>query len=342
MRALSLFAGIGGFDLGLELAGFETVAQVEIDDYCNKILEYQFPQAKRYRDIKEVTGEQITKDCGAIDVICGGFPCQDLSYAGKSAGLEGEKSGLWWEMHRLIGELKPAWVIAENVDALRNRGLNRVHASLEELGYQVWCFGIPASALGAPHQRRRLWIVGYSESKRQRKPDNKANAGATGGQARCIPGGTGTVVDSKSIGSGTRSVPGGSEPSAASPTNPGGDVVNPHGDGAQAGSVTRNDQQEISTAGDSSAMADTCGDGIWGQSGWRSRTDWSTYSPFAFPASPGREQYEWEEPRTVESSMGVTTDGLPRKLALRACGNALLPATAFIIGRAILRLDRIM
>lgn len=342
MKVLSLFAGIGGFDLGLELAGFETVAQVEIDDYCNKILEYQFPQVKRYRDIKEVTGEQVTKDCGAINLICGGFPCQDLSYAGKSAGLEGEKSGLWWEMHRLIGELKPDWVIAENVDALRNRGLNRVHASLEKLGYQVWCFGIPAGALGAPHQRKRLWIVGHSQSERQRKPNNKANAGATGGQTRCIPGGAGSLVDPESVGSGAGGVPGRSKPSAASPANSSGNVVNPNSDGAQEGAIARNDQQEIPTACDTSAMAHADSNGVWEQSGWRSRTDWSTYSPFNFPVGPGQQQHEWEEPRTVESQMGVTADGLPRKLALRACGNALLPATAFIIGRAILRLDRIM
>lgn len=291
MKVLSLFAGMGGFDLGFELAGFNVVAQVEIEPYCKQVLKYNFPTARQYGDIREVTGGQILRDCGAIDVICGGFPCQDISSAGKGAGLDGSRSGLWWEMHRLIGELKPAWVIAENVAALRTRGLDRVHASLEELGYKVWCFGIPASALGAPHQRKRLWIVGYSQSKRQRKPNNKANAGTAGGQARRIPGGTGTLVNLNS-------------------------------DGAQEGDITRNDQPEIPTACDTSSMAHADCNGIREQSGWRSRTDWSTYSPFNFPVGPRQQQYDWEQPRTVEFSLGTFPYGLSEHMVKRGLAYA--------------------
>ncbi len=90
MRVLSLLAGMGGFDLAFEMAGFDVVAQVEIDSYCQRILRHHFPQAKLYGDIRRVTGEQITGDCGAIDVVCGGFPCQDISQAGKGAGREGK------------------------------------------------------------------------------------------------------------------------------------------------------------------------------------------------------------------------------------------------------------
>ena len=310
MKVLSLFAGMGGFDLGFEMAGFNVVAQVEIEPYCKQVLRYNFPTAKQYGDIRSVTGEQILRDCGTVEIICGGFPCQDISSAGKGAGLDGERSGLWWEMHRLIRELQPTWVVAENVDALRTRGLDRVKASMEEMGYQVWCFGIPASALGAPHQRKRLWIVGYTQSKRQRKPNNKADAGTTGGQAWRLPGGASALV-------------------------------NFHGDGAQAGSVTGNNQSEIPTASNPSSMSHADSDGIREQSGWRSRTDWSTYSPLNFPTGPGQEQYGWEQPRTVESSMGVTTDGLPRKLALRAIGNSIVPAIAYSIARTIGRMERV-
>lgn len=291
MKVLSLFAGMGGFDLGFELAGFNVVAQVEIEPYCKQVLKYNFPTARQYGDIREVTGGQILRDCGAIDVICGGFPCQDISSAGKGAGLDGSRSGLWWEMHRLIGELKPAWVIAENVAALRTRGLDRVHASLEELGYKVWCFGIPASALGAPHQRRRLWIVGHSQSKRQRKPNNKADAGTTGGQAWRLPGGASALVNS-------------------------------HGDGAQAGSVTGNNQSEIPTASNPSSMAHVDSDGIREQSGWRSRTDWSTYSPLNFPAGPGQQQYDWEQPITAQFSLGTFPYGLSEHMVKRGLAYA--------------------
>lgn len=308
MRTLSLFSGIGGFDLGLEMAGFETVAQVELDSYCQKILPHHFPGAKQYQDIRTVTGEQIKRDCGAIDVVAGGFPCQDISHAGKGAGLDGERSALWWEMHRLINELRPRWVIAENVDALRNRGIDRVVASMEELGYTVWCFGIPASALGAPHQRKRIIIVGHSKG---------IGSGARRGSARR------------------------SQQAPTSASDPGASVAHANSDGAQAGTITGNAESKITTTCDTSTLAHTDSDGIRDESGRCCRQDW-TYSPFNFPAGPGQEQYDWEAPRTIESRMGVTANGLPRKLALRACGNALVPATAYVVGRAILRLDRIM
>lgn len=296
MKVLSLFAGMGGFDLGFELAGFNVVAQVEIEPYCKQVLKYNFPTARQYGDIREVTGGQILRDCGAIDVICGGFPCQDISSAGKGAGLDGSRSGLWWEMHRLIGELKPAWVIAENVAALRTRGLDRVKSSLEEMGYQVECLGIRASSIGATHQRKRLWIVGYSQSKRQRKPNNKANAGTAGGQARRIPGGTGTVADTDGIPGSTCSM-----------------------EARSAMVATTEIGKEL---GGNGAVVNSHSDGIREQSGWRSRTDWSTYSPLNFPAGPGQQQYDWEQPRTAQFSLGTFPYGLSEHMVKRGLAYA--------------------
>jgi len=170
LRLLSLFAGIGGFELGLERSGgFQTVAQCEIDPYCNKVLAKHWPEVKRYGDIRELTAARLAADGITVDAICGGFPCQDISTAGKGAGIEGERSGLWGEYARLIGELRPRVVFVENVAALLGRGLDRVLGDLAALGYDAWWDCIPASAVGAPHQRDRLWIMAYAAGERRRE-----------------------------------------------------------------------------------------------------------------------------------------------------------------------------
>ena len=162
LELLSLFAGIGGFELGLERSGgFRTVAQCEIDPYCNKVLAKHWPEAKRYGDIRELNAAALHRDGITVRAICGGFPCQDISNAGKQVGIEGERSGLWSEYARLIGELRPEVVFVENVSALLGRGLDRVLGDLAALGYDAWWDCIPASAVGAPHQRDRLWLVAY-------------------------------------------------------------------------------------------------------------------------------------------------------------------------------------
>ena len=159
LRILDLFSGIGGFSLGLERAGMQTVAFCEIDKVAQQVLRKHWPNVPIFDDVKTLKGEQL----GTIDVICGGFPCQDLSFAGKGAGLTGARSGLWWEFHRLIKEIKPSWVIIENVAALRSRGLDKVLGSLAEIGYDAEWHCVPASAVGAPHQRDRVWIVAYPQ-----------------------------------------------------------------------------------------------------------------------------------------------------------------------------------
>jgi len=152
----SLFAGIGGFDLGLERAGMEIKWQVEIDPFCRAVLAKHWPDVRRYEDVRTVGAE-----LGYVDVICGGFPCQDISTAGKGAGLAGERSGLWSEYLRLICHLRPRYVVVENVAALLARGMGTVLGDLAEGGYDAEWDCLPAVAFGAPHRRDRVWIVAY-------------------------------------------------------------------------------------------------------------------------------------------------------------------------------------
>ena len=174
MKVGSLFAGIGGFDLGLERAGFEIAWQVEIDPYCQRVLAKHWPAVTRYGDIREVDWHAVEP----VDLLCGGFPCQDISLAGKGAGLTGERSGLWFEYAKAIEVLKPRYVLIENVSALRSRGLDQVLGSLAALGYDAEWHCIPACAVGAPHTRNRVWIIAYPQ--RDQQPREKSRHGKAG------------------------------------------------------------------------------------------------------------------------------------------------------------------
>ena len=166
-QLLDLFSGIGGFSLGLERSGnFKTVAFCEIEPFCRSVLKNHWPEVPIYEDVTKLSAERLESDGITVDAICGGFPCQDISTAGKGAGLEGERSGLWFEFHRLIKETQPKIAIIENVSALRSRGLDQVLRSLFEIGYDAEWHCIPASAVGAPHKRDRIWIVAYAQSER--------------------------------------------------------------------------------------------------------------------------------------------------------------------------------
>ena len=158
----SLFAGIGGFDLGFERAGMTCKWQVEIDDYANRVLKKHWPEVRRHRDIK--TFPPSPESDWSVDVICGGFPCQDISYAGRGAGLEGERSGLFFDAIRVVRELRPRLVCMENVAALLTRGLDVVVGTLAEIGYRVEWHCIPAAHVGAPHIRDRVFIHAYRNS----------------------------------------------------------------------------------------------------------------------------------------------------------------------------------
>ena len=164
MKVLSLFSGGGLGDYGLELAGMEIVGQVEIDDYCQKILKLRWPEVSKFRDIREVKGNEVIKRCGGIDLISGGFPCQPFSCAGQQRGKEDDRY-LWPEMLRVVSEIKPTYVLGENVTGIIKSSLDEVLSDLENIGYSCQSFVIPACAFDAPHKRNRVWIVAYSNSK---------------------------------------------------------------------------------------------------------------------------------------------------------------------------------
>lgn len=163
MNHASLFSGIGGFDLAAQWVGWANVFQVEIDGYCQQVLARHFPDTERYGDIKQFDGSKYR---GAIDVLSGGFPCQPFSLIGKRRGTS-DKRYLWPDMLRVIREVQPRYVVAENVLGIISLELEQVCSGLEREGYEVWPFIIPACSVGASHIRRRVWIVAYSGSKRR-------------------------------------------------------------------------------------------------------------------------------------------------------------------------------
>ena len=165
MKVLDLFSGIGGFALGLEAAGFETAAFCEIDPYAQKVLKKNWPGVPIYEDVRRITADRLVSDGIGVDVITGGFPCQDISVAGNQKGIDAERSGLWSECARLLGEIRPRYAIFENVtNLLTGDGgdwFKRVLWDISSVGYDAEWHCIPASAVGAYHHRDRVWIVAY-------------------------------------------------------------------------------------------------------------------------------------------------------------------------------------
>ena len=159
-----MFSGIGAFSLGFERCGFETVLFCENDKFCRSVLREHWPRVPIFHDVKE-----LKFDCD-IDILCGGFPCTDISDAGamwgEREGLDGEASGLWSEMRRVIGEVRPRYIVVENVAAILHRGLGDVLRDLAEVGYDAEWHCIPASHAGGSHLRDRIFIVAYADSAR--------------------------------------------------------------------------------------------------------------------------------------------------------------------------------
>ena len=160
---LSLFSGIGGLDIAAEMAGFKTVGQCEWADYPTKILEKHWPDVPRWRDIRTLTKESFHERTGlhTVDIVSGGFPCQPFSIAGKQGGKDDDRY-LWPEMLRVIRELRPSWVLGENVPGIVNLALDQVLSDLENEGYASQAFIIPACGVDAPHKRDRVAILAYS------------------------------------------------------------------------------------------------------------------------------------------------------------------------------------
>lgn len=171
MRVLDLFSGIGGFSLGLERAGMQTVAFCEIEPYCRAVLAKHWPGVKIYEDIRTLTADVLERDGIAVDVLAAGFPCQDVSRAGRKVGIEGERTGLWDEVARLVGELRPSRCVLENVEGLLDGdGMATVLGDLASLGYDADWGCVDASYVGAPHKRTRVFIVAHPASLGQQEP----------------------------------------------------------------------------------------------------------------------------------------------------------------------------
>jgi DNA (cytosine-5)-methyltransferase 1 len=167
VRMLSLFSGIGGIDLAAQWAGIETVAFCEIDPFCQKVLKKHWPDVPIFSDIRTLTKEVLDDaGVGRIDIVAGGHPCPPYSYSGQRKGAADDRH-LWPEMRRVISEIRPDWVVNENVAGFASLGLDEALSDLERLRYTAQSFNIPACAINAPHERQRIFTVAYAKSEQR-------------------------------------------------------------------------------------------------------------------------------------------------------------------------------
>ncbi len=335
MRVLDLFSGIGGFSLGLERAGMETVAFCEIEPYCQKVLAKHWPKVPIYDDVRRLDADTLRRDGIDIDLICGGFPCQDISLAGKGAGLAGERSGLWFEYRRIIRDVRPQWVIIENVPAILSRGGSVVTNDLAALGYDCMWECIPACAVGAPHRRDRWWCVAYANSGRGRSNltggDNADGAHARGSQANRLPG---TVCEKRGKAGVANPSSNGRKPRRAGNTSEGPRWRQPDGSGIS-----------------SDLVSNANGNHGHGRGGNVQVGRQSIAGEIAEDGNASRAQ------RSIESGMGGMADGfspwldepgdIPRVAKgvskrvdrLKGLGNAVVPQIPEMIGKAIMEVQ---
>lgn len=300
----SLFSGIGGLELGLEWAGVgHTVWQVERDPFCRSVLERHWPNANRYDDVRTVGAHNLEP----VDVICGGFPCQDISYAGKGLGLSGGRSGLWYEFARVVGEMGPRFVVVENVAALITRGIGDVLGTLSDLGYDAQWRAIRASDVGAPHRRERIFIVAYA---RRGSVQLVGERGIVRGAASSDQGcGNQRERHGDAAGNGGAEAVGNADK-----------LDGNHG--RHGASVDSGERIESEAVREQRIAQSGLGFATHGIPGQMAR----------WPASPGQAQHEWEAPRTVEKADN-------RAAKLRALGNAVVPQVAQEIGKWLLSIE---
>jgi DNA (cytosine-5)-methyltransferase 1 len=298
VRFVSLFAGIGGFDLGLERAGMQCVGQVEINPFCQRVLAHHWPHVKRIGDIRDVDGTEF----GAVDLICGGFPCQPFSHAGKRKGKTDDRY-LWPEMLRVIQAYRPAWVLGENVAGIVNMALDTVLSDLETQGYQCEAFIIPACAVDAKHERKRVWIVAHTDSGRRSPVVNH--------------GGRTTENSRRKINIEPRRT----------------DVSNSHSSGCgerRGAESIQSKQYPAQYAGQTFSYS--INDGY-------NRTERNEAEPCSYESN----NWLFERGNTwePEPSVGRVANGVPGRVdRLRSLGNAVVPQVVEIIGMAIMATER--
>lgn len=293
---LDLFSGIGGFALGAYWAGmrFDGHYFSEVDEYAIRVYRQRFPDAIGLGDICKIRGADLPEGDW---IIAGGFPCQDISVAGKGAGLAGARSGLWYEYARLIGELRPRFAIMENVGALVGRGLDAVLGSLAEIGYDAEWQDIRASDVGAPHRRERIWIVAYPEGSGSGRIGGWAKTGLARAGCSCtLPA---PLAHSCGPGLAERMRERGDADAEQPTTERGGTAV---ADAAHGGDVR--------------------GDGELGATQGQVRE---------YRGSPGHGGREWW---AVEPYVGRVVNGVPARVdRLRCLGNSIVPQIAELIFR---------
>jgi len=347
MQVGSLFSGIGGIELGLEMASkeFQPAWFVEREPYAQSILKRHWPEVKIYDDITRVNWNEVER----VDVLTGGFPCQDISNAGKRVGIQGSRSGLWKEMFKAIRILRPRLVIAENVSALLNRGLNVVLADLASLGYNAEWDCIPASAVGAPHRRDRIFIVAYprsvgsragsrneKHSGEERELTNKLKLSST-------RKGTSELADSYGCGHlhgqpQEFSAEGGEyaqrelESSSKTVANSDGGNAQTHRTSGSSTEVYKSGENEFSERSNGEELANTNGSRLQA-----TRAEQQT-------ARTNRKTHDSANWWAVEPDVGRVVNGIPRgmdsriwKERIKSLGNAVVPQVAERIGRIIIR-----
>jgi DNA (cytosine-5)-methyltransferase 1 len=316
LRIGSLFSGIGGLELGLEWAGVgRTVWQVEQDPYCRAVLARHWPDAERHDDVRTASRATLAP----VDVICGGFPCQDISGANATGrGLDGERSGLWFEYLRVVDELRPRAVVVENVARLVRRGLDTVVGGLVDLGYAVEGTRLRAGDVGAPHRRERLFLVAWrvadADGQGQRQP--RGAVADLGGRTR--DGGAG-VADGTRLG---WAVAGGERDGgrvAAAVGGGSGGVGDPDREGRPAGGGLGRPAGTPAVGAGSGAAQPGVGGDADGLPGGLDGACW--------PAGRGPYQHPWEPARTV-AGRSVADRGA----RVKALGNAVVPHCAYVVG----------
>lgn len=330
----SVFTGIGGIELGLELAGggqFETRWQVEVDPFAREVLQRAFPDSVLYGDIRRVDFRRVE----AVDVICGGFPCQDVSDAGKRQGLKGERSGLWSEFARAIRDVRPRYVLVENVAALLRRGFGTVLGDLAALGYDAEWEVLRASDVGAPHRRERVFILAHTDrvGRPERRPAVRAREPEPSGRGARVADADGAGLARSRVHAGSR-----------------GRAADARGEGAHVGDAARKRRKGAGGVQDAVGRAvpkrhvEAVGDarrvGCEGR-GVRGEPRADGIPPWP----PGPEDDDaWRHVLEIdpglEPALCRVAHGLPRRVhRLRALGNAVLPPVAAIPGARILELE---
>lgn len=315
-RVLSLFAGIGGFDLGLErTGGFKTVRVVEIEPFCQRVLAKWFPTAAQTADVTVAEFHE-----GEADAIVGGFPCQDLSNAGRRAGLSGSRSGLYRHLVRAIRLVRPRVAVLENVAALLGRGMGTVLGDLAESGYDAEWDCLPASAVGAPHQRDRVWIVAHPRGEQHEGKGDAFRRALAAGLPEALARNTGLSAghDAEAFAQRTDA-----------------DRIGPHREAVDLfGGVELRDEQDrlVGSLGGPLADAECCG-----QPGSREPVNALHPTPRGFGQTAGVEHGGFAGQWAAEPDVGRVAHGVPARVdRLRALGNAVVPQIPELIGRAIL------